>query len=287
MSSTRDPKPFVGTKTLVGNKPSAGVPGLRRAVVSTLAVAALIPSLTGCKNLSYQRPVEPAMNPTGDDEAMARRQWGETQALYANSGVKVYATRFRYNYATASQQSPYSGIILGPLAFVAQSLAFPLTFLRAKPFATEVQHPLAVEPSFTVNPARLPQGTVAEDAAGLQGVVGAGGGPTNPAGIPIQPSAPGVTPGGSPGGIPANPVPGTPRQGGAEITPGSPSTPTPGNSVVPELTPPGTPGGTPAPGTANPSNPAPGGGRPGSGGGPVGPGAGGAGGAGGGGAGGR
>jgi hypothetical protein len=285
MFSTRDPIPAAGRPAPVAATHSGRRLGR---VVSVVALAALVPGVTGCKNLNYQRPTEPAMNPTGGDEAIARRQWGETNALYANSGVRVYATRFRYNYATASQQSPYSGIILGPLAFVAQSLAFPLSFLRAKPGATEVQRPLSVEPSFTLNPNRVEQGTVDADTAA---VTGAGGGPTTPAGTPVQPSAPGVTPGGTPGGVPANPVPGTPRQGlsGDNATPGtpngaSPASPSP-SSVVPELTPPGTPGGTPAPGQANPSNPAPGGASPGGGGGPVGPG--GAGGAGGGGAGGR
>ena len=165
--------------------------------------------MTGC-NLNYHRPVEPAMNPQSSDEAQARRQWKQQDAVYANSGIKAFANRARYNYETASTQYPATGILLGPLAFVAQSLVLPFTFIRAAPFARETYRTLEVEPSFTVNPARDPQGPAVANGGG-----GAGETPTNAAGTPIQPSAPGVTPGGNPGGLPANPTPGSPRPSGA------------------------------------------------------------------------
>src|SRR5687768_2287677 len=130
-------------------------PARRSRFFRTLAAAALVgvlaPALTGCrtyKALSYQRPVEPAMDPAAqEDEAMARRQWREQQALYANSGVTTYANRFRYNYETTQHLRPVTGILVGPLAFVGQTLAFPLSFFRAPVGETQVNRPLAVEPS--------------------------------------------------------------------------------------------------------------------------------------------
>src|SRR3954451_13466634 len=129
-----------------------------RRIAALAAVASVVPALGGCsayKALSYKRPAEPAMNPTGpDDEAMARRQWRQQEALYANSGIEAYANRFRYNYETTRNMNEYAGIIAGPAAFIGQSLWFPFTFIRAAPFEKETYRPFAADPSFTGNPTR-------------------------------------------------------------------------------------------------------------------------------------
>jgi hypothetical protein len=181
-------------------------------------LAAALPAVSGCsgykpysvrayESLSYKRPPEPPMNPPGaDDEAMARRQWGQQEALYANSGIEAYANRFRYNYETSRNMNEYAGIVTGPLMFIGQSLFFPFTFIRAAPFEKETYRPFSAEPTFTGNPTRAPAAAI--DANGN----------ASPAGIPDQsprlnPPTP-AYPAGQPEVSPGAPSPGSPVNGG-------------------------------------------------------------------------
>ena len=183
---------------------------VRRAIAALALAGSVAPLLTGCsayKKLSYQRPTEPAMDPSGPpDEAMAIRQWKQQEALYANSGVTAYANRFRYNYETSREMKPVTGVVAGPFLFIGQSLFFPFTFFRAGFGATDTYRPLSVEPTFTANPAREPLGPLNGSPEGA---------PSSP-GAPV-PGLPPQTPA-APGGVP--PGPGTPGGAGAPVAPG-------------------------------------------------------------------
>lgn len=226
MSSTRDESP-------TGDPRSPAAPRILGRAAAALLLG-VVPALTGC-NLNYQRPVEPAMNPTEEDAAIAYRrgQWPaqSTDALYANTGVTAYANRFRYNYATQSQQSAYAGVITGPVAFVAQAIVFPLTFIRAPFGAMETYRPLTVEPSYTGIPRRDPLEPV--DPPAVAPV-------PDPVPAATQPAAPvpEVTP--RPSSTPGTPAPGTPAA--VPDVPAAPAATSPGTAA-----PPAVPGPTSAP----------------------------------------
>src|SRR5690348_1800248 len=127
--------------------------GMRRGVLALAAAAALLPAVGGCAK-NYQRPVDPANNPTDADPALAYRNWPLQDAQFANSKTTTYRNRFPYDGERASNQSAYAGTIVSPIMFFGQSLFLPISFILHPPGSTQVQSTVAIEPTFTANPSR-------------------------------------------------------------------------------------------------------------------------------------
>jgi hypothetical protein len=126
-----------------------------RRSLAVLAIAGLLPAVTGC-NLKYKRPVEAANDEIVPDEAMAIRTWPQQDADFANSTLEAYKNRFPYNYQTTQDQRTDQGYIASSLAFVVQAVVLPFTFIKNPPGTKERFSTLTYEPSYTVNPSRPP-----------------------------------------------------------------------------------------------------------------------------------
>lgn len=126
--------------------------GFRRSLLA-LALAGIVPAIGGC-NLKYQRPVVAANDEIPTDEAMEARQWPQQEALFANSSLVAFRNRFPYNYETTREQRTELGYIASPLAFIAQSIWFPITFFKNPPGTKQTFRTVEYEPTYTAMPSR-------------------------------------------------------------------------------------------------------------------------------------
>jgi hypothetical protein len=128
-----------------------------RGALSLLALAGLAPGLTGCS--TYSEPIvdRAANDPAGEDEVMARRNWPQQQALFANSTLLAYKNRAPYDYERAEDQSRYEAVAAAPFLFVGQALALPFTLIKYPPGTKQTYSTVVYEPTYTAVPDRVDQ----------------------------------------------------------------------------------------------------------------------------------
>jgi hypothetical protein len=239
----------------------ARVKNLSAVAASALGLAVALGGAGGCKT-PPPGPVE-THEPAALDEAMVYRQeWPQTKAYFASGAVRTYHSRWSYTYQSTANNSRYASILLDFPAFVYQSIRLPFTYLFDRPFSTNVEPGLQLNPSYTGVPPlradpggyRVLGGTAA--AAGGASGAGAGGGAGSTGGTGGAGSTgDGGTGTGGTGGTDAGGTGGTGTGGtgaggtGGGGTGANGATGTPGSAGESERSPTGTPGGAGTGGT--------------------------------------
>ena len=112
-----------------------------------LAVAILIAG--GCESTTQVPVARTNPTPIKQDEAMAVRQWDQTQALYANGTVTAYPTLYPYKADPAN--GDLANLLLSPAIYVGQLIALPVSAIVTPPWQETDSHGIYTPPTFTAD----------------------------------------------------------------------------------------------------------------------------------------
>lgn len=227
---------------------------------SALGAGLALGGAAGCRTAA-PGPIE-THELTAVDEPMRYRDWPRTRAYFASGAVRTYHTRFPYTHQSTRNYNRFASLLMDFPMLVYQTVALPFTYIFDRPFSTNIEPGLQVEPTYTgVPPLRADPGgsiigatgaTAAGAGGGAGGAGGAGAGGSGAGGTGAGGTGAGGTDaGGTDAGGTGTGTDGTGAGsvggGAGQGTNGTGGTPAaPGES---ERSPTGTPGGTGSGGT--------------------------------------
>jgi hypothetical protein len=128
---------------------------------SLLAVVMLLAAVGGC---AQQQPQIYTPPPLIIDDAMKRREWEPSVALYPNGDTVSGHNRFPIRTNAEGERTEYGAAVFDVAASLVQTIALPFTYIFIPPFAKALYRGEDIPPSYTaMPPMRPPRKTVVAD----------------------------------------------------------------------------------------------------------------------------
>jgi hypothetical protein len=116
---------------------------------STLGLAVAMVVVGGCQSTNQYPVARTNPTPIKSDQALALRQWDQTQALYAGGAVTAYPTL--YPYMTDPANGDLANVFWAPTLFVGQTIALPVTAVATPPWEETSSRGVYTPPTYTAD----------------------------------------------------------------------------------------------------------------------------------------